>query len=77
MATGAGGSRHCGSRGVDSRRRTAGARVLRARAPGRRGVDGREQKGRGCRWGQQRLSWSGKLAAAGARPAGGGGRGAT
>jgi hypothetical protein len=56
--------------GVDwtAGRGTAGARVLRARAPGRRGVDGREQKGRGCRWGQQRLSWSGELATAGARP---------
>jgi hypothetical protein len=33
-----------------------GARVLRAGAPGRRGVDGREQDGRGCRWGRRRLS---------------------
>jgi hypothetical protein len=45
------------SRGA-ARRGTTGARVLRAGAPRRRGVDGREQDGRDCRWGRRRLSWS-------------------
>jgi hypothetical protein len=54
------GARCRASSARDSRgtawRGTAGARVLRAGAPGRRGVDGREQDGSGCRWGRRRLS---------------------
>jgi hypothetical protein len=54
------GARRRASSARDSRgaawRGIAGARVFRASAPGWRGVDGREQDGRGCRWGRRHLS---------------------